>query len=53
MSGLLGEIDYFSYLVVWHDDTPGNFEILYTRSTDGGSTFSDIIKNLSTRQYFP
>ena len=22
--------------VVWYDNTPGNFEILYKRSTDGG-----------------
>ena len=26
--------------VVWHDDTPGNFEIYYKRSTDGGSTWT-------------
>ena len=32
--------------VVWHDDTPGNFEILYRRSTDSGATFDDTI-NLS------
>ena len=33
--------------VVWLDSTPGNFDILYRRSTDGGSTFPNIIKNLS------
>jgi hypothetical protein len=32
--------------VVWNDDTPGNFEILYRRSTDGGATFGSTI-NLS------
>ncbi len=26
--------------VVWHDNTPGNYEIYYKRSTDGGSTWS-------------
>ena len=26
--------------VVWRDNTPGNFDILYRRSTDGGSSFS-------------
>jgi len=25
--------------VVWHDNTPGNYEIYYKRSTDGGSTW--------------
>ena len=34
--------------VVWDDDTSGNFEILYRRSLDGGSTFPNIIKNLSS-----
>jgi len=33
--------------VVWHDETPGNFDILYTRSTDGGASFVELIKNLS------
>ena len=33
--------------VVWLDSTPGNFDILYRRFTDGGSTFPNIIKNLS------
>ena len=33
--------------VVWQDDTPGNTEILYRRSLDGGATFPNIIKNLS------
>ena len=32
--------------VVWHDNTPGNVDILYARSTDGGATFSSAI-NLS------
>lgn len=26
--------------VVWHDDTPGNYEIYYKNSTDGGGTWS-------------
>ena len=33
--------------VVWQDDTPGNIEILYRKSLDGGATFPNIIKNLS------
>ena len=33
--------------VVWEDDTPGNRDILYRRSIDGGSTFPNIIENLS------
>lgn len=32
--------------VVWHDDTLGNNEILYKKSTDGGANFGDIT-NLS------
>ncbi len=32
--------------VVWEDDTPGNLDIFYSRSTDGGTTFSAPI-NLS------
>jgi hypothetical protein len=27
--------------VVWSDNSPGNFEILYSRSTDGGGDFGD------------
>jgi hypothetical protein len=26
--------------VVWHDDTPGNEEVYYKRSTDGGTAWS-------------
>jgi hypothetical protein len=33
--------------VVWHDETPGNFDILHRRSTDGGANFVEPIKNLS------
>ena len=33
--------------VVWDDNTPGNSDILYRRSIDGGSTFPNVIKNLS------
>ena len=32
--------------IVWQDNTSGNFEILYRRSTDSGATFSPTI-NLS------
>ena len=34
--------------VVWEDNTPGNFDILYRRSTDGGASFTEPIKNLSS-----
>ena len=34
--------------VVWQDDTPGNFDILYRRSTDGGASFTEPTKNLSS-----
>ena len=33
--------------VVWEDLAPGNFEILYRRSINDGSTFPNIITNLS------
>jgi hypothetical protein len=33
--------------VVWDDNTSGNFEILYRRSTNGGSSFPNIITNIS------
>ena len=34
-------IDSSGYLhVVWHDNTPGNYEIYYKRSTDGGTSWS-------------
>jgi len=33
--------------VVWHDDTPGNFDIMYRKSTDGGASFTEPTKNLS------
>jgi hypothetical protein len=32
--------------VVWSDDTPGNNEILYKRSTDGGANLGSAV-NLS------
>ena len=32
--------------VAWQDDTPGNFDVFFTRSTDGGATFS-VPQNLS------
>ena len=34
--------------VVWEDNTPGNFDILYRKSLDGGTTFPSDIKNLSS-----
>jgi hypothetical protein len=33
--------------VVWQDDTPGNVDIIFARSTDGGQTFSIPPDNLS------
>jgi len=34
-------IDTFGSLhMVWHDNTPGNYEIYHRKSTDGGSTWS-------------
>jgi hypothetical protein len=33
--------------VVWRDTTPGNDEILYTRSVNGGDSFISQVKNLS------
>ena len=38
--------------VVWDDNTPGNNDILYRRSLDGGNTFPNIIKNLSSNSGF-
>ena len=35
-----------SLYIVWQDDTPGNREVLYARSTDGGRTFT-AAQNLS------
>lgn len=29
--------------VVWHDNSPGTFEILYSRSPDGGATFAQPV----------
>jgi hypothetical protein len=34
--------------VVWVDTQPGNFDIFYRRSTDGGASFTEPIKNLSS-----
>ena len=34
--------------VVWNDNTAGNQDILYRRSTNAGSTFPNVIKNLSS-----
>jgi hypothetical protein len=34
--------------VVWDDDTPVNFDIFYRRSTDGGASFPELIKRLSS-----
>ena len=32
-----------SFVVVWEDSTPGNYEVLLRRSTDGGSSFSPTL----------
>ena len=37
--------------VVWTDNTPGNFEVFFARSTDGGNTFHSPI-NISTNNAF-
>jgi BNR repeat-like domain len=38
-------VDSFNNIhVVWHDDTPGNDEIYYKKSTDGGTTWSAGIR---------
>ena len=34
--------------VAWTDNTLGNSETLYRRSTDGGTSFTEPIKNLSS-----
>ena len=36
------------YMYSWHDNTPGNFDIFYKRSTNGGANFTEPIKNLSS-----
>jgi hypothetical protein len=33
--------------VVWHDEIPGNFDILYKRSTNGRASFVEPTQNLS------
>ena len=38
--------------VVWQDNTNGDFDILYRRSLDNGSTFPNVIKNLSNNPGF-
>ena len=38
---LIGNIN-----IVWANDSPGNFDVFYTRSTDGGQNFSALL-NLS------
>ena len=38
--------------VLWDDNTPGNSDILYRRSLDNGTTFPNIIKNLSSSPGF-
>ena len=37
-------------MCMWYGliDTPGNFDILYRRSVDGGTYISNVIKNLSS-----
>ncbi len=41
--------------VVWEDDTPGNFDIFFSRSTDGGATFSTLenLSNNTGESFFP
>jgi hypothetical protein len=41
--------------VVWRDDTPGNYETFYSKSTDGGVTWSAAvnISNDSGHSYYP
>jgi hypothetical protein len=41
--------------VVWNDDTPGNSEILYRKSTDGGASFGGTvnISNTTENSYSP
>ena len=41
--------------VVWYDETPGNFEIYYKKSTDGGTTWSTIkrLTWISDTSYYP
>ena len=34
--------------MVWNDNTAGNQDNLYRRSTNAGSTFPNVIKNLSS-----
>jgi hypothetical protein len=46
-SGQRKRVALFSNIyVVWTDNTPGNYEILFRKSTDDGNTFSSTI-NLS------
>ncbi len=33
--------------LIWSDDTPGNLDVFFTRSTDGGATFGPVM-NLSS-----
>jgi len=37
--------------VVWHDDLPGNYEIYYKRSTDGGTDWSPAQRLTWTAEY--
>jgi len=40
--------------VIWRDDTPGNFDILFRSSNDNGATFGTTINLSNTPQYsFP
>ncbi len=36
-------VDGNTIYAVWMDDTPGNFDILFSKSTDGGATFAKPI----------
>jgi len=37
--------------VVWHDFTPGNYEVYYRRSTDGGATWNPVQRLTWTSEY--
>jgi hypothetical protein len=37
--------------IVWMDGSPGNFDVFYKRSTDGGGTFEDIINLSNTTEH--
>jgi len=44
-----------NFCVVWEDDTPGNYEIYFRKSTDGGATWQSAkrLTNNSGSSYYP